>query len=173
MDEKRAYFLGSFSPLHQGHLAIVHHYEKFLGNEVTFVMTRNNIDKGSVGEEDLEKRKLQFLDLNRKCEVVNARTFLGTICELRDRIGFRIPPPVDILVGVDTWNRIHESRCYFDSIKETERVLHQLYLLARFIVFPRDDIKPNLSKKPVRVLVSKKLFKPIDISSSEIRRENV
>lgn len=167
MNDRRAYFLGSFAPLHAGHLSIVNHYEKNFGNEVTFVISRNNIDKGEVSDHSLKQRILQFEDLNRKYAIVNARTFLGSIYEIKSKQFFDLP--VDVLVGADTWNRILEPRCYFDSKEETERVLGQLSKLVRFIVFPRDDIDTLIDKRLNRVLISKDDFESLSISSTQIR----
>lgn len=166
------YFPGSFSILHEGHLAIAHYVEsKYPNANVIFEICHSPYGKDVIIEEDMNRRFRQFKLLNRNVVSSPYVSFLEKTLYFPN--SGNTSSPIEFLVGLDTIERINNPAFYFNSAKERDRCVSiMLNYGAKFHVFPRHSYDmPELCEQLMSMCVFYDDFAPIDISSTRIRNE--
>ena len=159
---------GSFNPIHEGHILMKEHAEKLIGKKVLYELCINNIDKGMLTHDEIDRRMEQF-DLD-EIVVTNTPLFIDKALALGGNITF--------VVGIDTIIRLDKAKYYNNSYFKKQQVFEQLTELKTiFLVYGRhiDGIfrtlkDTNLNHDLWRLCtgIPEKEFR-MDISSTELR----
>jgi len=118
---------GSFNPLHAGHRELRAVATRILGGEVGYELSIHNVEKSSLGTEQLIERCRQFA--GAMTAVTTAATFVNKA---------ELIPETTFVVGVDTAERIVDSRFYDGSERDMRQALAAIRDHAcRFLVAGR------------------------------------
>ncbi len=160
-------FCGSFNPIHAGHIAIANFIYKKYGMPVDFEISCWNVEKQVIDEGEA---------LRRWAKMMNERTpafgKLYVTLEARYLEKARMFPDVTFVCGFDTMKALATGKYYEDF----QAALDEFdYLGTKWIVFPRDNSKPeDFQNFPGQLLKNMTIvgvdeFAPMDISSRRIR----
>ncbi len=157
---------GSFNPLHAGHRELAAAARRLLGQPVAFELSITNVDKASLGAEEVRRRLAQFAGagdvwLTRAPTFVEkARLFAGSV----------------FVVGADTAERVIDPRYYGGGVWQALDLIRRHE--CRFLVAARRDAAGQLRTLEQLPLPRdfSALFLPLadfrfDISSTELRRQ--
>jgi len=108
----RALIAGSFNPLHAGHRQLAAIAEHRLGLPVAYELSRVNVDKPPLADEEVRRRLAEFVGVS-PIYVTRAPTF--------ERKASLFPGAV-MIVGCDTAERILDPR-YYQSLADRQRSL--------------------------------------------------
>ncbi len=111
----RGLLSGSFDPLHNGHLGLRAAAEQHSGGSVYYELCICNVDKPSLDESTIERRRQQFKD--RPLAFSNAPTFVEKA---------RLFPATTFVVGVDTAERMVQTRYYRGQSAELRNSLSEI-----------------------------------------------
>lgn len=160
---------GAFNPLHEGHLALARTAEAVLDQEVVFELAAVNAGKPTLSVEQTQERLLQFA--GRHTVIVSNAALFSLKADLF--------PGATFIVGVDTAERVLQSRYYDDDPDKMVEALGRIRQRGcRFLVAGRVDEKGHYRKATDIDIPSEfnLLFTPfpgdhfrIDISSTEVR----
>lgn len=124
----KALLPGSFNPLHHGHWSMAAAASELLGTEVAFELSRTNVDKPELTDEEVARRAAAFAG-RADLWVTRAPRFLDKA---------DLFPGATFVLGADTAVRLVDIR-YYDG--DAERLAAALDHLAgrecRFLVAPR------------------------------------
>lgn len=139
----------SANPLHKGHLRMAHYAEKQAGYECIFAISRQNVDKPPIPDDELIKKKRQFTDIGRECIIFESCTFIGIATSVRQTMHLHPCERLYFVVGIDTIFRINDPKYTFDSETELERIINRLSCMnVRFIICDRLGLTfPDLNGK--------------------------
>lgn len=169
------YFPGSFFILHEGHLAIAHHIEsQYKNSNIIFEICHSPYGKDIVTEEDMNRRFKQFELIGRNVVSSPYVSFLEKARRFPNSQKISSENyPIEFLVGLDTIERINNPAFYFNSSRERDRCISLMsYYGAKFHVFPRRSCdRPELCERLMTMCVFYDDFKPINISSTELKNE--
>lgn len=98
-------YKGSFNPLHKAHLELSRKMQRE-GTLVLLGISRNTYSKGRVSDVDLKNRCLEINEVGLSTVVFEQGYFYDSVEILKNRSGL----PVDVVMGVDTFNRL--IQCY-------------------------------------------------------------
>jgi len=171
---------GSWSPLHAGHLEIAHDINKSFNCGVLFELCKESHDKGTISQEEIDKRKKQFSLIGRRLIVTSNTSFVEKAingAEYFEWEGFDDSEWSDtrklFAVGFDTIKRVDDTKYYFDSIKERDRAIGLIGACGwKFIVYPRIGYvmdKDSISSGLKDLCEWRDDFVGLDISSSKLR----
>jgi len=165
------YFPGSFSILHEGHLAIAHYIEsKYKNANVIFEICHSPYGKDIITEEDMNRRFKQFELIGRNVVSSPYVSFLE-----KSRYFPRVVShqSIEFLVGLDTIERINNPAFYFNSVRERDRCISLMSSnYVKFHVFSRHSYdRPELCEQLMSICTFYDDFEPIEISSTRIRNE--
>jgi nicotinamide mononucleotide (NMN) deamidase PncC len=159
-------FPGAFNPLHDGHVKMAELAARRLGRPVTFELSVVNVDKRPLDFVEIRARLDQFAGW--PVLLTRAATFVEKA---------QIASGATFVVGVDTVERIGQSR-YYGGDPSREAAIEALAgLECRFLVFGRDhdgefqslsDIDIPASLRELCDEVSESEFRS-DVSSTELR----
>lgn len=164
-------FPGSFNPIHEAHIAIVDYITEKYNICVDLEISLDNVDKPSLDIKDI---------LSRLDKIKNVKNIGGVWLTRRPKFLQKVKAFQDttFIVGADTLERIF-SKEYADSDTEINDILTKLKTNQNnIIMFDRVRTEINntflaLRKYPwAKNLINiVKDFKPVDISSTEIRNK--
>jgi len=163
--EKFILFPGSWRPMHFGHHKIAERAEEIYKVPVFFEVATSNADKGEIDDGELGRRLLQFRGLWPT--VVN-RSKTPRFVDKASLYG----PGTSMLIGVDTAERIVDSK-YYDDLATTMNQLRAAQI--QFLVIGREDEKSGKFRNVWDAVPHEHLdlFTPLpgrwNISSSAIR----
>lgn len=160
---------GAFNPLHFGHEQLRRAAEAHLGQPVCFEISLRNVDKPPLDYLTIEERRQQFS--NAPLVLTSAPTFAEKSTAL---------PGMTFVVGVDTAERIIQSRYYGGGDEATRHALETVAAnRCRFLVAGRKvgDRFMTLADLPVPAEFAS-LFEELparefraDVSSTELRKQ--
>jgi nicotinamide mononucleotide (NMN) deamidase PncC len=160
-------FPGSFNPLHSGHKRMAEIAAAKLGAPVTFEVSITNVDKPPLDFLEQEERVVQLMKLPQI--FTRAPRFVDKA---------RLAPGCTFVVGVDTIERIGETKYYSGSTDERDADIAEIaWAGCRFLVFGRNiqgkfrtlsDLNVPPSLRTLCDEVPESLFRE-DISSTELR----
>ena len=164
---RNIYISGSFSPLHESHLAIAHHLEKMYPDcNIVFELCNRPYQKAELTTEEIEKRVRQFNTIYRQVVVTAASSFLEKSIALKTSIGQKI----EFAIGLDTLERVCDKKFYFNSNDEMLRCISKMKLRHMlFHVFPRFGYEFECPEYIKDICVFHNSFEPSDVSSTKIR----
>lgn len=106
--KKIALYKGSFNPIHEGHIEIANRV-KDDDTLLIFAISKNTYEKGGVDVDSLCRRITQINSKGFLVAIFDNGYFFDNFSYLHNRTGL----PIDLVMGVDTYNRI--IKCYCDS----------------------------------------------------------
>ncbi len=162
---------GSFNPLHDGHLGMVHAASELLGHPIAFELSAFNVEKPPLAPEVLLHRMAQFAG-RYAIYASNAPTFVEKA---------QLYPGTIFVVGYDTAVRIMQPRFYQDSIEHMHIALNSIRDQGcHFLVAGRADKNNNFHQLADIDIPSefRDLFQQLpahlfrnDISSTDMRQK--
>jgi hypothetical protein len=165
---ERLIFSGSFSPWHEGHRRIAEIAARHMNSQVDCEVSIVNVDKPSLGREQILDLLRQFPGLFRVW-LTRAPTFVEKS---------ELFPAATFVVGVDTIQRIADPQYYGGSRQETDHAIRTLADSGcQFLVFGRlvksdfqvlSDLDLPTRLHDICDEIAEDLFR-VDISSTEIR----
>lgn len=175
--QKRVILPGSFNPLHEGHISLLTEAAKWLQTQfhnqnifTCFELSAFNPDKPPIEEDKLLDRLLQFAG-RFNILATNAPTFIQKA---------RMFPDSTFVVGVDTANRIVQSKYYDNSEEKMMNALLEFkslgcsFLVAgrtvqgHFVPAAEMNVPPSLRD----IFLELPEFR-MDISSTELRAKGI
>lgn len=161
-------FPGSFNPLHIGHQKLAGIAERRLGKQAVFELSKSNVDKPALTEEEVKRRIAPLRD--RSVAVTHAATF-----ELKAAL---FPGSV-FIIGFDTAVRLLDTAYYNDNMDELHASLQRIHdAKCRFFVGGRlsngafltlDDLKIPTTWRTLFDGATEAEFRE-DVSSSQLRQ---
>jgi len=119
---------GAFNPIHAGHWGLAEVGARMTGSAAAFELSVTNVDKPSLGADEVRRRLAQFA-WRSPVWLVRAPTFVEKA---------RLFRGTTFVVGADTAERIVAPRYYHDSAEEMSRALHDIRQQGcRFLVAGR------------------------------------
>jgi CTP:molybdopterin cytidylyltransferase MocA len=161
---------GSFHPVHEGHWGLAGVAGEILGAKVAFELSRRNVDKPELTDEEISRRAAPFRG-RADLWITRSPRFIEKALHF---------PGVTFVVGADTAARLFDARYYEGNEDRLAAALDELELrFCRFLVAARVDNRGTLltlDDLPIpprwRALfeaVPASRFR-LDISSTEMRR---
>ena len=136
---------GSFNPIHEGHMSLMHIGEKMFPKAVSaFLISTNRYDKPHIGVDELHDRIKNITNYNYPLIICKEKYFYGTSDLLLNWVGakqFYYP------IGMDTINRIYQTD--FDETNRVEEMT-KTYIKDKvskyvnnfkFLVFKRKNVE--------------------------------
>lgn len=128
--KRRLIFSSAFNPLHSGHLAMMHHAQRLLGQKVELELCINNPDKVLLDYQTIEER-VRLLPKEHTLWLTALPTFLEKCRQF---------PKTTFLVGIDTAMRIADSTYYEAEASNLEVVVEEMKALeCDFLVYGRQS----------------------------------
>jgi nicotinic acid mononucleotide adenylyltransferase len=165
---------GRFNPLHNGHLAVAHYIEKHLDRKTLFEIPVNYPKFTKLGNSST-------LNLSANLQnIINQFKLMSRNVVLTDTVAFAaksmVFPNSIFAIGPEVMAKLTDPVHYFNSINELVRHINIIKDNGcRFMVFPRNEEQAFYGVKIPKILSDIATFvddfTPIQISSSEIRKE--
>lgn len=172
-------FPGSFNPIHSGHTSVVNYLQRKYNDRIVLLeMSLSNVDKGKGNDEwlttgqylnytdELNKRIKNVVNLGYPLIVNNAPTFAAKTLFYQQYFDIY---EVSFCVGVDTWNRLFDSK-YYGSHELMIHSLEQISKNTHFYILPRNGVQPM--KSYILKSTLEKDFAEVNISSTQVRAIN-
>lgn len=115
--KKIALYKGSFNPIHEGHIEIANRV-KDDDTLVIFAISKNTYEKGGIDVDSLCRRVTQINDKGFLVAIFDNGYFFDAFQYLKNRTKL----PIDLIMGVDTYNRLVNcyKTCDFSPNEEQE-----------------------------------------------------
>ena len=161
---------GSFNPVHAGHWGLAAAAREILGAEVHFELSRRNVDKPELSDDEIARRAGQFAGRG-DLWITHAPRFFEKAAHF---------PGVAFVIGADTAARIVDVRYHNNDADQLAAALAALqqrecrFLVAarvdgRGVVLTLDDLAIPNRWRPLFASIPESRFR-LDICSSDMRR---